>query len=110
MPLPGDVSSSSSSPSSRVTQPPARVVGLSKNGDNRRLQQPSPARNDSKEGSALEWLTLALERGGINSRMDDLQIKMLADYQPFDPRETISSRGPQVSKDWYLMTHQTSKS
>ena len=87
MPLPGDVSSSSSSSSSRVTQPPARVVGLSENGSNRRLQQTSPSRNDSKEGSALERLTLALERGGINSRMDDLQIKMLADYQPFDPAQ-----------------------
>ena len=87
VPLPGGVSSSSSSPSSRVTQPPARVVGLSENGDNRRLQQTSPSRNDSKEGSALERLTLALERGGINNRMDELQIKMLADYQPFDPAQ-----------------------
>ena len=87
MPLLGDVLSSSSSSSSRVTQPPARVVGLSENGSNRRLQQTSPSRNDSKEGSALECLTLALERGGINNRMDDLQIKMLADYQPFDPAQ-----------------------
>ena len=87
MPLLGDVSSSSSSSSSRVTQPPARVVGLSENGSNRRLQQTSPSRNDSKEGSALERLTLALERGGINNRMDELQIKMLADYQPFDPAQ-----------------------
>ena len=87
MPPPGDVSSSTSSSSSRVTQPPARVVGLSENGSNRRLQQTSPSRNDSKEGSALERLTLALERGGINNRMDELQIKMLADYQPFDPAQ-----------------------
>ena len=86
----GGSSSSSSSPSSSSespgkTRPPEAVVGPPGNSDIRHLQQPSPRRNDSSNGSVLERLALALEKGGINRRMDDLQIKMLADYQPFDP-------------------------
>ena len=52
--------------------------------DDRQSPQTSPPRNDS---SALERLALALERDRKERRtssMDDLQIKMLANYQAFD--------------------------
>ena len=87
VPLPGDVSSPSSSSSSRMTQSPARGAGLSGGRDNKHTQQPNPSRDDSKEGSALERLALALEMDRIERRasgMDELQMKMFASYQPFD--------------------------
>ena len=87
VPLPGDVSSPSSSSSSRTTQSPARGAGLFGDRANKHTQQPNPSRDDSKEGSALERLALALEMDRIERRasgMDELQIKMLANYQPFD--------------------------
>ena len=70
-----------------MTQSPARGAGLSGGRDNKHTQQPNPSRDDSKEGSALERLALALEMDRIERRasgMDELQIKMLANYQPFD--------------------------
>ena len=86
--LPGDVSSPSSSSSlTGLTRTPARVSGLSGELDNRHSPQTSPARPDHLDGSALDRLARVLERVGTNHRtsgMDDLQIKMLANYQPFD--------------------------
>ena len=82
--LPGDVSSSSSSSSfTGLTRTPARVSGLSGELDNRHSPQTSPARPDHLDGSALDRLARVLERVGTNHRtsgMDDLQIKMLANY------------------------------
>lgn len=55
-----------------------------------RLQSHGPGGNDPVPGSVLERLVLAIEDGRIGRRasgMDELQIKMLANYQPFDPAQ-----------------------
>ena len=66
----------------------ARPAGDQREEKYRSLQPPQSYRNDAGESSTLERLILALEKGGINRRasgMDDLQVKMLANYQSFDP-------------------------
>ena len=81
-------SSSSSAPPVRTRPEGARPTGDQREEKYRSLQPPQSYRDDAGENSTLERLILALEKGGINRRasgMDDLQVKMLANYQSFDP-------------------------
>ena len=88
-------SSSSSVPPVRTRPDGARPTGDEKEAKYGFLQSPPSYKNDDGEKSTLERLIQALERGGINRRasgMDDLQVKMLANYQSFDPaRHDISA-------------------
>ena len=87
VPPPEGASSSSSSSRSKVSRTPASRGRRSRRRGGKRTQQASPSRADSSEGSALERLALALEKDRIERRangMDELQIKMLANYQSFD--------------------------
>ena len=62
----------------------ARPTGDQREEKYRSLQPPQSYRDDAGENSTLERLILALEKGGINRRASG-EVKMLANYQSFDP-------------------------